>query len=142
MTNKRAGPSLFLMELIFSILVFSLCAGVCLTAFLKADRMSRDARDLNGAVLAAQTLAESFKAEGNAAFEDLGCRKTGEDTYEIAYDANWLPTTETDAAYHAGVVIIRGDAVWTANIDVRYGDGEVYTLTAARAKADEGSGMR
>ncbi len=142
MTNRHAGSSLFLMELICAILVFSLCAEVCLTAFLKADRISRDARDLNGAVLAAQTLAECFKAGGNSALEGLGCRKTGEDAYEIAYDANGLPTTENHAAYRAEVTIIREGAVRTAKIDVRYGDEEVYTLTAARFEADEGSGMR
>ena len=52
--------SLFLMELILSILFFTLTAAVCLQLFVKAHVLSQDTINLNHAVTQAQNFAEIF----------------------------------------------------------------------------------
>lgn len=50
------------MEMILVSGFFIMCAALCVTVFVKADSTSRRARDINQAVLAAETLAEEIKA--------------------------------------------------------------------------------
>ena len=59
MKNKT---SLLLMEQLVMILVFALCAALCLQCFVAADRISRETGLRDEAVLLAQNTAESLKA--------------------------------------------------------------------------------
>lgn len=63
MSGRRgSGSGPFLMEMILVTGFFIICASLCVTVFARADSMSRRARDINQAVLAAETLAEEIKA--------------------------------------------------------------------------------
>ena len=63
MSGRRgSGSGPFLMEMILVSGFFIICAALCVTVFVKADSTSRRARDINQAVLAAETLAEEIKA--------------------------------------------------------------------------------
>ena len=50
------------MEMLVVVGFFIICASICVLVFVKADNISRDARDINQAVLRAQSLAEELKA--------------------------------------------------------------------------------
>lgn len=54
----RSKTPLVLMELLIMLLVFTLAAGLCLQAFLWADRCSRDSIQEDLAIAAAQNAAE------------------------------------------------------------------------------------
>lgn len=54
--------SLILLELPVMILVFALCAGLCLGCFAHADRISRETTLQDAAALLAQNTAETLKA--------------------------------------------------------------------------------
>ena len=56
--NRGSGSGPFLMEMVIAAGFFMLCVAVCLSAFVKADRISKNARDINHAVLAAESLTE------------------------------------------------------------------------------------
>ena len=56
--------SLLLMEQLVMILVFALCAALCLQAFVAADNMAKSTALQDEAVLLAQNTAESLKAGG------------------------------------------------------------------------------
>lgn len=58
----KQKASLILMEQLVMILVFALCAALCLQAFAEADRISRETARRDEAVLLAQNTAESLKA--------------------------------------------------------------------------------
>lgn len=58
MKNKA---SLMLMEQLVMILVFALCAALCLQCFVAADRISEETALRDEAVLLAQNTAESLK---------------------------------------------------------------------------------
>ena len=60
--NRGSGSGPFLMEMVIAAGFFMLCVAVCLSAFVKADRISKNARDINHAVLAAESLTEEIKA--------------------------------------------------------------------------------
>ena len=61
--NSRKGSSsgIFLMEMIMVCGFFLLCAAVCIRVFIQADSMSRLAREMNQAVLAAESVADRWK---------------------------------------------------------------------------------
>lgn len=54
--------SLLLMEQLVMVLVFALAAALCLSAFVKADRISRETVRRDEAVLLAQNAAQVLKA--------------------------------------------------------------------------------
>lgn len=72
--SKRnyAKSELFLMEFIVVILFFSLCAAICISAFVKANTISEDSKSLNHAVILAQSAAEKIKATGKVDQDYLG----------------------------------------------------------------------
>lgn len=63
--NKKSGSGSgpFLMEMLVVVGFFIICASICVLVFVKADNISKDARDINQAALEAQSLAEMMKAE-------------------------------------------------------------------------------
>lgn len=93
--NRRSdtGSGLFLMEMIVAVFFFILCASACILAFAKSDHMSRGARDSNGAVSAAQSVAEIWKAEGAEGLEghfEMYDRETEPGEHrQIFWDENW-----------------------------------------------------
>jgi hypothetical protein len=63
MSKKNHTKSeLFLMEFIAVILFFSICTAICISAFVKADNISKESDLLNGAMILAQSVAEEIKA--------------------------------------------------------------------------------
>lgn len=58
MTHRPRTSSLFLLELIFSILFFSVASAICIQIFVRAHTLSRDARALHTAVSACSDAAE------------------------------------------------------------------------------------
>jgi len=62
-TSSKTG--LFLIELIAMILLFSVCAAICMSIFGSAKRLSDYSRNLSNAAFVAQSAAECFKATGS-----------------------------------------------------------------------------
>ncbi len=56
--------SLFLLELVFMIFIFSICAAVCVSILGKSWNLSRDSERLTHAVYLAETAAARFQAHG------------------------------------------------------------------------------
>ncbi len=66
MNDSTSRASLFLMELMLSILFFSLSAVVCVQLFVKSHTLSRQSVKLNHAVIASESMAEAFySSDGN-----------------------------------------------------------------------------
>lgn len=111
MKDGRAG--LFLTELIFDLLIFALCAAVCVSLFARAHGMQAQSRRLCATVAIAQTAAEQLRA--------------GESPAETGWGE--------DGSY--GVAVRRADsgglscwsvAVWNAETGR---DAPIYTLDCA-----------
>lgn len=66
---KASSSSLFLMELILSILIFALASAVCVSFFVRSHTLSVQAQQMNQAVQSVDQAAELIR--GSASTEDL-----------------------------------------------------------------------
>lgn len=101
-TFSRAG--LFLMELIISILFFSLTGAVCVRLFVNAHIVSRDSVELNHALEWTQNVAEVFYGlDGNREemiqqFENvcLDGNEKGDEVFYLLFDSEFAPLALTE----------------------------------------------
>lgn len=68
---RHSKTALFLMEIMFAILFFSIASAVCLQLFATAHTLSRDAKRLNKAVTVCQSAAAILEAEGADALDNF-----------------------------------------------------------------------
>lgn len=66
---KASSSSLFLMELILSILIFALASAVCVSFFVRSHTLSVQAQEMNRAVQSVDQAAELIR--GSTSTEDL-----------------------------------------------------------------------
>lgn len=95
----RNRTSLVLMEQLVMVLVFALAAALCLGVFVQADRISRQTRQRDEAVLLAQNGAEVLKScagDRETAVRILNGTITGEGlqvlSRDFRMDVEYLPT--------------------------------------------------
>lgn len=67
--NRGSGSGPFLMEMVIAAGFFMLCVAVCVSAFVWADMLSRDGKNLNYGILAAESLVEEVKNGKQEEFE-------------------------------------------------------------------------
>jgi len=88
----RKNSSLFLMELILAILVFSMASTACIQLFVKAHVLTDKSIALNQSIIKCQNLAETLY--GSDTIED----DLGKTQY---YDADWQRVTDEGSAVYA-----------------------------------------
>lgn len=121
MKNKRdSGTAVFLMEMTAAVGFFILCAAVCILAFVKANDLSRLAKDTNYASLAAESVAEIWKAQDAKGLERRFLMwKDGEEGV-IYWDSQWNPVEdEKSADYGAKITLTENGTVGEAHIRIR-----------------------
>ena len=89
--NGMSRSHLFLIELIIVILFFSFAGAITVQVFSKAYELDRDTEALNGAIMTAQTAAETDKT--------LPLNSIGSSTSTIYLDSSWKPSDPKDAVY-------------------------------------------
>ena len=127
MQKRGSKTGLFLMELLLVILFFSIASAVCLRGFAAAWQKSRDSADLGGAVLAAQSAAEYWKAAGGDPVQTAALMKGTLSGNRIGqcYDADWVPVDSEQAVF---CLQLNWDGA-SAEIQVaRLGGAVLYTL--------------
>lgn len=130
--------SLFLMEQLIAILVFAICAAVCVRLFAASYIMSEESKNMNSALIIAKNGAECYKSTfGNAEKTALILGGVCEDNaVRVYYDKDRQACKEFDGVY---VLNIRrqnaGDAppaLFFGDISVEKNRGEeILTFTAA-----------
>lgn len=140
---KHSRSSLFLMELLISLLFFSLASAVCIRLFAKSHLISQDTINQNNAIVQAQNLAETWLAtEGN--MQDLNrLLEQGvpsEDGLRIwlLFDEDWAPlsdNSEAESSYVAELLSSASaseDGLLHATVSVYENQGNViYSLELA-----------
>lgn len=101
MSNRSYAKSqLFLMEFIAVVLFFALCSSICISAFVKANNMSKESKELNHANILAQSAAESIKALQYTNIDQLekltGLHKVEKNKYLGYYDADFKELNQQD----------------------------------------------
>lgn len=97
--------NLLLVELLANLVVFALCALVCVTILVKARVMSSQSDDLTNAVYLAQTAAEAWKEGGELPGE--------QDGYQVALtpEEESAPRTCSVAVYRDGRLLYELEGV-------------------------------
>ncbi|MDR1421929.1 MAG: hypothetical protein LBI64_03585 [Coriobacteriales bacterium] len=101
--QKPSGSRAFFLELVLDLVVFVLCATVCLQVFASAKTTS----DLSAATsrlgVEAQTLAENFKATGgdmDALAGRFPASEVAGQTLSLYYDGDFVPVGSRDDAMY------------------------------------------
>ena len=110
MSNANSKASLFLMELIMSILFFSLSAAVCVQLFVRSHVLSLESLRLNYAVIASESMAETFyQTDGDLSrLKDVlsdSFYNEKKQTVNIYYDANFEPISNNDFTYRGRYIL-------------------------------------
>jgi len=136
MTRNSSKSGLFLMELIMSILFFTLAATVCIQMFVKSHTLSEESVSLNHAVIICQGLADSFYGtDGDLTlvsdmFENS---KSNQNHITIYYDENFETTTQkTDNGFRAeGILKQEKENLLTFEISFisNYNETVIYSLS-------------
>ena len=119
---RASSTSLFLMELILSILFFSIAAAICVSVFVRSHAMSREASDLSAAVGVVQQAAEGVRscASAKEAEDLLGeiwpAGTLSGDTFTVGFDADGSACLQEMAVRTLTVVLSESDGLMTAEI--------------------------
>ena len=113
--------SLFLLELILSVLFFSVASALCIQIFTKAHLMSQDARDLNFAVNEVSSMAEQMS---DGTLQDAAAY----------YNSSYASCEKADAVYVLTVHYEPEDTLLKAHIsmDTIADNRNIYTLDVTK----------
>lgn len=138
MNNAKSRTSLVLMEIIVTILFFSLASAVCVKLFVHSHLISEDTRRLNKAIGITQSISEIMNGTDGSISE---IRKffpdaEGDDNYfVIYYDSNFNETFDDEnAEYAADVTVTNVGRLYNMTVTfVTLPDCEtVYTLKSSK----------
>lgn len=112
----HSKTSLFLMELIISILFFSLAATVCIQLFVHSHTLSRETVNMNNAIIETQNITEIYYSnDGNIenipdyyAYSDL-ISESGRNTVTVFFDNDWN-NIDSSLSQPSYLVVLDGDA--------------------------------
>ncbi len=131
-TFYGTGP--VLMELLLSIIIFSLAATFCISVFVHAKSTSDDSAELTQAVLMSRSAAECFKATGGD-LENTAAILGGEayeDSITVFYNNKRQPTAQKGSAFTLWGKKTTEKGISTLDISVTDGGGiEIYALSVS-----------
>ena len=132
---------LSLIEMLLMVMVFAVASAICLRAFVRADRISRDGSVKAEAALLADSYGALFKEvrgdAGEAAERHGGTllKESDGPVWMVCFDREWNPVPETEAVYILRAKQAEGAASGGAAQESGYlGEG---TVTVVRADGEE-----
>ncbi len=134
----KSKTSLFLMELIITILLFAACGAVCVRLFVTSHVMTKETVELNEAVSIAQGFAEVMRGTDGDIASVLEQYPTavhgGEGFFEVFYDEDFNVCQYSEAAYFCDVTMSPNGAIQNMEVRVvRKSDyRNIYTLNATK----------
>ena len=134
----KSKTSLFLMELIITILLFAACGAVCVRLFVTSYVMTQDTVELNEAVSIAQGFAEVMRGTDGDIDSVLehypDAVRGGDGFFEVFYDENFEICGYENASYVSDVTMTPNGAIQNMEVRVvRLRDyKDIYTLDATK----------
>lgn len=134
--RTTSKTSLFLMELIVTILFFSLASTVCIQLFVKAHLLGKETTIQNHSIVLAQNIAESFyQFEGDTASmcSLLEGTMDQENSFSLYRDAEWNACDKADAAFITTFFVKQEETMVYGELFVEdvESDSQVYSLSLA-----------
>lgn len=124
--------SLFLLELIISILFFSMAAAVCVQLFVKSHTLEKESGALDHSVNAAVSMAEILRSQDDYTTQILDLYPYAvcePDTITISYDDKWTPCKPEMAVYSLQLTLEQSEEFLIGNINVTDVNSSIYTLS-------------
>ena len=120
--NKRSGSSLFLMEMILSILILALACTACIRIFAAAGTDRRKARELNHIQTLTASAGEILEGWTGDPDDFLslfpgGIAESGKIYYY--YDKEWTICPEEEARYSLSVQLSTFRGIYTECLNIR-----------------------
>lgn len=139
---RKSKTSLFLMELVITILFFSFCAAICMQLFVKTHVYGEKTKELNHAVCAAQGFAEVMRGTDGSLEQILlyypEAISDGDSFFEVFYDKDFNICSYSEAVYVGDVMLSPNGAI--QNMDIKIvklsGMEEIYTLNVTKYMMD------
>jgi hypothetical protein len=138
MAKNSSHSRAFFLELVINLVLFMLCAAVCLQVFAQAFVKSDESSALAQATLRVQSVAEAFKAGGGdigAVMVMLGGEATDEGMV-LYYDSGWNPVSGANAVYTVNCRADLTTALKSAEITALKGDEAIFSITAKKYLAE------
>ena len=138
----KSKTSLFLMELIITILLFAACGAVCMKLFVTSYVMTQDTVELNESVSIAQGFAEVMRGTDGDISSVIEHYPTairgGEEFFEVFYDEDFEACSYNTASYVGDVTMTPNGAIQNMEVRiVRLRDNkDIYTLNATKYMND------
>lgn len=136
--QNKSRTSLVLMELIITILFFSLSSAVCVQLFVNSHLTTKETRKLNEAVNISQSIAEVMRGtDGSlASIQSYFPTATGDDNYFVIYfDESFNLTDDVEQAKYATDVTVSSVSK-LYNMDITFIDltdfSEIYSLSTSK----------
>lgn len=135
---SKSKTSLFLMELIITILLFSVCSAVCMKLFAASNLLSKQTKELNNAVACAQGYVEVMRGTSGDFNDIVAIYKNAvvidETTFEVFYDGDFNPCEYNNAKYISDIIVEPNGAIQNIIVKIiRLEDyAEIYNLTATK----------
>lgn len=129
---KNKAP-LVLMEQMIMLLVFALAAALCMQAFVKSDSLSKGSEARDGAVLAAQSAAETLRnyaGDWEKAAEYLQADRFDDASLTVTYDQDWQ-SGGTAYTLEAQAVETEFEGLGKAEIRISSGEETLISLEVA-----------
>ncbi|NLD20547.1 MAG: hypothetical protein GX663_09970 [Clostridiales bacterium] len=124
--NRARSSSLFLLELIISILFFSIASAICVQLFVKSHTLNTHAQELDFAVNECCSIAEIITSEDS--------REQIQDTMNVLYpdglyfDKDYNPCSEKSAYYVITVDMTADGSLLQGSIAASHKDKTIYSL--------------
>ncbi|MBR1909195.1 MAG: hypothetical protein IJ821_01270 [Lachnospiraceae bacterium] len=134
----KSKTSLFLMELIITILLFAACGAVCVKLFVTSYVMTKETVELNEAVSIAQGFAEVMRGTNgdiDSVIEHYPEAVRGDaGFFEVFYDEEFEPCEYGEAVYVSDVTMTPNGAIQNMEVRiVRLSDyRDIYTLNVTK----------
>lgn len=123
---RHSKASLFLMEIMLSILFFSITAVVCVQLFVKAHSLNIDTENLSKATFIAQNLSEFYlngdifqqKSMREQMVSHLPDYSTSENHIIIFYNKKWVVCKEEEAVFSTELIFHEDGEYTYMSIDI------------------------
>lgn len=136
--QSKSRTSLVLMELIITVLFFSLASTVCVQLFVNSHLTTKETKKLNKAVSISQSIAEVMRGTDGSLDSIMAYfpTATGDDDYfVIYYDDNFTLIDDVDNAKYAADVSVSSIGN-LYNMDITFVDlsdfNEIYSLSTSK----------
>lgn len=135
---NKSKTSLVLMELIVTILFFSLASAVCVQLFVRSHLITQETKELNEAINITQSVCEVMNGTDGSlsAIQAYYPDAAGDNDYfVIYYDENYNETADFEnASYAADVTVSSVSRLYNLDVKfVRLSDmEEIYSLNASK----------